>query len=328
MGTKKPVHLYIPIHGIVFQASDDPKIGRAILTSLSYQHAEYLWEQFTEAVKTSYSGKLNLGREYLKGITRDYFSTLEAQLLCAEFEVSSDDLVEKSSRAVQETRLIVELLRYGAAFLPARKDGTEYYITIESPPEETEGIVAAATGDVATMKHLSSKWTEGMPLEVDDEILALWRQVGFFTAAEMYFKPAKTKFEEMLMRGIHWLSCAHGHIHQETRLVNLVTALEVLLGPDDNMERIATPLAESAALLIEEGVNERIAMKSLVKKYYSLRSKVVHGGQRQAMTHEGMRELTGIVARIIQALIVRKDEFQTKQDLLAWLERARLSVAR
>lgn len=313
--------VYVPLSGIKLdmQNINDIPIGNATICQLFDEEEDDLRNKYWDAFEAC-SGII--GDDLFHGLFPDEIHSYLA------FRVPLDPNFRYKDVLI-DAQQIIELLRYGVSLLNER-DNYEEHIIYLSPPQEVQGrIISDALPDRKWFDNREWEWFDNikpiLTLGIDD--INVMIDAGVMRMAEVINVPNQSEFERVIFRGIHWLSSAHIQTHKETRLVNLVTALEVLLGPSDREERIANSIAESAAILLAICVDDRIEHKKRVKKYYDLRSKVVHGGGQKEIPKETLRELTYTVALVIKYLITHKDNFHTKKEFLNWMERMRLSAS-
>jgi hypothetical protein len=125
---------------------------------------------------------------------------------------------------------------------------------------------------------------------------------------------------------------------QDSQLLDCVTALEALLGADNE---IAFKLSFRVASILADTDEERRNLLKLLKDFYNTRSRVIHGANLQAK-HQALLqrvdELRNIVKRLLVAFIrlgntkppeYGKNFWQEKLDgmLVNTVERERLRVA-
>ena len=82
------------------------------------------------------------------------------------------------------------------------------------------------------------------------------------------------------------------------RLIDLVIALEALFG-DGELGSISYKVAMRCACWLHPPGKERLDAFTLIKKFYDMRSKVVHGGQKASPSEDQVDQLEGIVRAIL-----------------------------
>jgi hypothetical protein len=89
----------------------------------------------------------------------------------------------------------------------------------------------------------------------------------------------------------------------EDQLVDLVTALEAILGTEDEL---TFKLSFRIASLLAETEDQRVELFKTMKEYYAVRSRIVHGGelrQRHLDLVNSQRPLREIVRRLLVAVL-------------------------
>jgi hypothetical protein len=83
--------------------------------------------------------------------------------------------------------------------------------------------------------------------------------------------------EGRLFRAIHLVNSARAEGVLPYRIAAFFTALECILTRDAG--EIAHTVAERVAVLSQISPKERIALYTMIKKYYNIRSRFIHGGR-------------------------------------------------
>jgi hypothetical protein len=144
-------------------------------------------------------------------------------------------------------------------------------------------------------------------LKVDDEALA-W--------TERYFQ-----LEEQSRRSVEIaldrLNLARRRRSPGDRAIDGGICLEALLG-DDSSQELTYKLQVRAALLLGGDIAERQKIRQIVKDFYTVRSKVVHGRARKPkdLLPDSQRASEGleICARAVRAVVQRK----SRPDFAVW----------
>jgi len=108
----------------------------------------------------------------------------------------------------------------------------------------------------------------------------------------------------------------------DSYLLSLITSLEVLFTRQG--ASIAITLGESIAFVLVKGLAERKRVSERIKAIHELRSKISHGGNK-AINDDDLDYLRTAVFYVIQEMVRRKREFETKKDLLIWIDDRKLS---
>lgn len=244
--------------------------------------------------------------------------------VCAEFGAIGEP-GRLRERAVQETRRALELITCAnAAMYPHLPQGNSVASLSGEIPAVSPLIPVFAPGAAHTSITASER---SYPIEISRSSLEAYERTGFWVLADLLEQPVQslTEFEEALLRGAHWIAVAQTRDELETRLLNLMTAIEVLVGPKGDPVRVA--IAEGVALLAEETYDARLELKKFISGLYDARSKLSHGGKK-AVTESDVLRIRSIASELLAKLAHWKTRIRTKQELLELLEKARLSGAR
>jgi len=140
-------------------------------------------------------------------------------------------------------------------------------------------------------------------------------------------KKGKLKMFNSLLRGacstdlapkiamsIHWYGLAIKDKYEVDRYIKLVVALEsLLLGSDDRSKK--QTLADRAAFILGKGKDGRKDISELVKKIYSIRSKIVHEGKVKLFESD-----TLILISLIRHLIFAMLPISTRRNSLTEID--------
>ncbi|MHB9131912.1 MAG: hypothetical protein ACYDBB_12605 [Armatimonadota bacterium] len=316
---------FVPLRGVKLALCDmeygDARLchslPESVLDSLLAEYTQ-LTRADTELSLEAQNNVITLYQQHVIAPLRN--KTCLVYLLPSDTEEGGTALYERAKRAM-------DILWYGAAHLYQTGKESDFYIGLESDPITNSFSVIGLSRKTMGWRLSIQDDSHNDGLTIDFETFSLLLKTGMFHIAEVMKKDSPSQFEKVLFRGIHWLACACSQTHPETRLVNLITALEVLLGPDDREARITNIIAESTAMLLADSVEKRLGIKKQVKDYYDIRSRVVHGGVSQELSLDRLRNLTTLVANVIKALIFRKEDYQTKKAFLLWMDGIRLSAS-
>jgi len=159
-------------------------------------------------------------------------------------------------------------------------------------------------------------------LELSAANLEIMRKLGIFTLGDLLAKEKLNNFEQTLFLGIEWFSRYQIQSELKNKLLNHITVLETFLTPtgDDPIQR---SIAEGVAILLEDDVLARKSLIKKIKKLYTQRSKISHGYNKEILDID-VKELSIIAGSLIMTLIGLKDQFESKQELINWIEFKRL----
>ncbi len=147
---------------------------------------------------------------------------------------------------------------------------------------------------------------------------------------------SRSNMENKLLDGIHWLGESTKPDTNRARFVKIGVALETLLGgePKDEMLQvrgITAMLAERAAFVAGNGLDDRLDVDRKVREHYRTRSKIVHGDKIDPpLTVTDIEEFGILVRRLALALLEKLDKLgdnlRTVDDLERWVKTQRYTL--
>jgi hypothetical protein len=140
-----------------------------------------------------------------------------------------------------------------------------------------------------------------------------------FAVAEMLKKQKEetTEFQNMVLRGIHWLANARAQFARENELLSLMTCLETYFSPPTHRDIKAT-LAQGVARVLGQEQEHQAYLTQRIRDFYKARSELSHGGYK-AVTSDDLVELREIVRNTTAWMIVNQDRLTDKKALLKWV---------
>lgn len=253
---------------------------------------------------------LEIGNLILKQIPEKKGENSRQQLFAQYTTIAEED--RAIERAEEETRRIIDLLRYAHA--PSK-------------------IVIGMRGDINTIhynvpiisrgKLIYMKINQGISKNTTYFIESM-REKGLFDLAELLKKDYSelSEFERTIFRGIHWISLAQVQREPENELLNLITCLETFLTAEYG-NPITNTIAEGVAIILESELEKRKIIKQSIKGFYKNRSQISHGGHK-AILESDLAQLRTLVIDFTQKMIDSRGRFQNKKALLEWVENQKL----
>ncbi len=241
----------------------------------------------------------------------------------AEFSIVAEPARAKEI-AVDETRRVMELLRYSIAFSPSYKQlGMNVSIAGDFPEGSVNAVVLPSPEDTS-MTLTSDGKGPAVPYRLNKKAMDALRDCGALEVSAILAKPVAslTDFEEALLRAMHWFASALTEPELENELLKLITCLEAFLTPRDG-NPIGTANAEGVALLLGKTLDERKKLKKKVRDLYGKRSGVSHGGKK-AVLEADLKELREIAKCLIQSMIPLRTSIQSQEELLDHIENMKL----
>ena len=137
-----------------------------------------------------------------------------------------------------------------------------------------------------------------------------------------------TPFQKELLLAIDWYGTAVDMTDPVLKFLNYAIVLEVLLSKQerDSDRSITDKIAEGAAFILGLKYENRVEIKRKIKSLYGIRSAIVHAG-KAFVEERDVREIELTAFFLILNLLKRRNRFQTKDDLLTWVEKKRLNYS-
>lgn len=138
---------------------------------------------------------------------------------------------------------------------------------------------------------------------------------------------ALNEMERKLLSGIRWLGEATKPDSLSARFLKVATALECLIGGEPSEENLTTRgitamLAERAAFVVGDDKDSRMDIDREVRKYYQMRSGIVHGGDKE-VSGDNFEKFGALVRRIALSLVIHLPENRKIDDLQKWVIKQR-----
>jgi hypothetical protein len=119
--------------------------------------------------------------------------------------------------------------------------------------------------------------------EIDAAVVATSQEQKFISQAELIFDPPKKSLAERVSQGLGWLTRGRQAEDRAERLLYFFTAIEALLSTDDKSAPVVQTIARHAAVLLTNDNAARAEVAKDLKNLYSLRSSLVHAGNRSIL---------------------------------------------
>jgi hypothetical protein len=158
---------------------------------------------------------------------------------------------------------------------------------------------------------------------IDEKALKKMEEIGIFIISEALEKKNVTNYEDKLIRGVHWFSVSLTQVETSNAFLFLIVALESLFSPNSG-QSIAGTVSESVAFLLSDNLEGRKQLINFVRKSYSKRSKVAHGGNKEVSDND-YYTLLSIVGQVLMICIKKNPDFQSQKELMNYIEEIKLS---
>lgn len=173
--------------------------------------------------------------------------------------------------------------------------------------------------------------------ELRKHILSKLDQRQWELINKLIVKPEESRsdMENKLLDGIHWLGESTKPDTNRARFVKVGVALEALIGGEPKKDEmlqvrgITAMLAERAAFVAGEDQGDRVKIDEDIRKYYGMRSKIVHGVKINIQLR-AINSFGKLVRRVALALLEKLDELgsnlSTVEKLESWVKTQRYTL--
>lgn len=237
--------------------------------------------------------------------------------VCSEFHIIAEPIYAVK-RAEEETRKVIDLLRYAIPFIP----GLRLRIGLVGEVSRARRLCVASSingqGFYSSGSHIGSL----DDLEISPQNVEKMKAIGIFKLSKMLQEDKVTDFKDVILSSIHWFSNSQMKAEPEDQLLNMITCIETILTPM-NGDPIIQNIAESAAIIIDSDVINRKRMITKVRSLYGSRSSLSHHG-KGSITDEELRSLKQIALSLLRFVIDKSDEFITLKEFHKWIEYRKL----
>ncbi|MCX6009430.1 MAG: HEPN domain-containing protein [Chloroflexi bacterium] len=143
-----------------------------------------------------------------------------------------------------------------------------------------------------------------------------------------------SNMENKLLDAIHWLAESTKQDTYRARFAKISFALETLIGGEPKDEElkvrgITAMLAERAAFIAGQNLEDRIDVDKDIRKYYGMRSDIVHGGEKDVLLSD-INDFGILVRRLAFALLEKLDKMgsnlSTVEELEMWVKTQRYAL--
>jgi transcriptional regulator with XRE-family HTH domain len=308
---------YVPLKGVLLEVPE-LQLGRVVFRVVDNQELD----RIRQVLKTTRAAAGNAdSRDDADPLPIEASKNLGGKV-CALYS-SVAEPTRAREQAEVEARRALEVLVYGNAALYPFHPRSDAVAGLEGEVPHLGpwiGIVGPDGFNFSIQKAPTS-W----PIEITPSHVEAFDRVGVFALSDLLARPEEslTDLENALLRAVHWFAASQAQVEFENRLLNLITALETLIGPDDRV-RIKAIVSERTSLIVAERKQQRKGMENFVRDLYRARSEVSHGEAR-VVSEADVKELRWIVAELISTLIRVRDRVRTDEELETWLDQLAVS---
>ncbi|MCA1396117.1 HEPN domain-containing protein [Bradyrhizobium sp. BRP56] len=118
---------------------------------------------------------------------------------------------------------------------------------------------------------------------IEDAVLKTTNDSKFVENAKLIFEPPKKSLAERVSQGLGWLTRGRQAEDRAERLLYFFTAIEALLSNDDKTAPVVQTIARHGSVLLTDDNAVRPKAATNIKQLYSLRSSLVHAGNRSML---------------------------------------------
>ncbi len=168
-------------------------------------------------------------------------------------------------------------------------------------------------------------------IELGKDILEKLPQNNWVAINELVLKPSPNDMENKLLTSIHWLGESTKPETNNSKFTKISVAFEALLGgePKDkhlSVRGITAMLAERVAFLLGDDLASRMVLDKVVRKYYDVRSDIVHEGHGKASDND-IDGFGRLVRGLILAMLGKTDTISNIENLEKWVRQQKYSSA-
>ncbi len=125
--------------------------------------------------------------------------------------------------------------------------------------------------------------------EITAEVDAITGDPKFRSKANLIFNAPGKSLAARVSQGLGWLTRGRQAEDRSERLLYLFTAIESVLSNDDKTAPVVQTIARHAAVLLTDNIKDRVGLSTEIKKLYTLRSALVHSGNRGVLWNAANR---------------------------------------
>jgi transcription elongation factor GreA-like protein len=221
--------------------------------------------------------------------------------------------------AKEEVGRSIDLLRYASKALYPLRDDMRVGLKGDYPKSRRQIYAISQNSFNPGQDNLGSP----RRFRIDENALNRMEKIGVFIISDALAKNSVTKYEEVLIRGIHWFSVSLTQTETSNAFLFLIVALESLFSPYSG-QSIAGTVSESVAFLISANLKGRKQLIEFIRKSYNKRSKVAHGGNKE-VSESDYYTLLSLVGEVLLVCIQRNEDFINQKELMSWIEDMKLS---
>jgi len=153
---------------------------------------------------------------------------------------------------------------------------------------------------------------------VDKVLFNKMKKMGLDNLSNLLLKDKKTELEELLLNSLFLFSKAIISKNFEDKIVFSLVPIEMLLLKNTS-EPIQSNLWLRLSFLTANKAEDRKKVKKLIQEVYKLRSAYLHHGEKKE-NFKLLRDLQIHIWTALKNILISREEFATKEDLLGYIE--------
>ena len=161
-------------------------------------------------------------------------------------------------------------------------------------------------------------------LLIDAEFITRANEDGLEDLQRFCSSSEQSPLERVMSNALRWLHLSTTDRTRENEFTSLMKVLEIFLNPEGD-ERIANAVAEGTALILGNEFEERREIKKHIRELYRIRNKIVHGTSVNQQELGRITKLRYYAANLVRILLIMSPEWQSLDDIRAYLEYRKLS---
>ena len=147
---------------------------------------------------------------------------------------------------------------------------------------------------------------------------------------KLILKKQRSKMESKLLNSIHWLSESTKPDTKNSKFIKICVSLETLLGGEPKDEKltvrgITAMLAERSAFIAGEDLPHRKAIDEDIRKYYKIRSNIVHGAKVD-VSLDDIDNFGKLVRHLALNLLEKLNELSDVDKLQVWVNKQKYTL--
>lgn len=309
---------YIPLIGLRLE-HDEQEFGNILLKTIKTEDITELRNSLKAILLTT----KNFHKDEIQAdeAARACLSEIKEGMVCAVQTINAEE-IRAMERSMQDVRRALDVFKFCTPYF--YHDNQRVIVGIMGEAIPGKRVMPMISTDSTKFTIDQESTGPFIAFELTNESLKKMEDIGALEFLHLLKKDENdlTNFEKTLLRGLHWFASAQTQEEVENRFLNLIICIETYLTPKDG-NPIQTAIAEGAAIILSNELEQRKKIKRKVQNLYRKRSAVSHGG-RKSILDSDLNELIIIAGTLTIILVKKISEFQSQKELLHWIEDQKL----